>query len=45
METWRAVPSPAGEPEKALPEAQAAIRNGPKIIQGYLIAREQRWWI
>jgi tetratricopeptide (TPR) repeat protein/predicted Ser/Thr protein kinase len=28
----------AGEPEKALPEAQAAIRNGPKIIQGYAAA-------
>jgi eukaryotic-like serine/threonine-protein kinase len=24
-----------GEPEKALPEAQAAIRNGPKILQSY----------
>ena len=28
----------AGEPEKALPEAQAAIRNGPRILQGYQIA-------
>jgi tetratricopeptide (TPR) repeat protein len=28
----------AGEPEKALPEALAAIRNGPRIISGYLIA-------
>ena len=28
----------AGEPEKALPEAQAAIQNGPKIIQGYGVA-------
>jgi eukaryotic-like serine/threonine-protein kinase len=27
-----------GEPEKALPEAQAAIRGGPKILQGYLNA-------
>jgi len=26
----------AGEPEKALPEAQAAIRNGPRMIQGYV---------
>ena len=30
----------AGEPEKALPEAQAAIRNGPKIIKGYITAYE-----
>ncbi len=29
-----------GEPEKALTEAQAAIRNGPKIIQGYILASE-----
>ena len=28
----------AGEPEKALAEAQAAIRNGPKAIAGYLVA-------
>jgi eukaryotic-like serine/threonine-protein kinase len=28
----------AGEPEKALAEAQAAIRNGPKIMGGYSIA-------
>jgi tetratricopeptide (TPR) repeat protein/predicted Ser/Thr protein kinase len=28
----------AGEPEKALLEAQATIRNGPKIIQGYVLA-------
>jgi tetratricopeptide (TPR) repeat protein len=28
----------AGEPEKALPEAQATIRDGPKIIQGYTMA-------
>jgi eukaryotic-like serine/threonine-protein kinase len=28
----------AGEPEKALPEAQAAIRNGPKIMVGYSFA-------
>ena len=30
----------AGDPEKALPEAQAAIRNGPKIIKGYATAFE-----
>ena len=30
----------AGEPEKALPEAQVAIQNGPKIIQGYGVAAE-----
>jgi tetratricopeptide (TPR) repeat protein len=30
----------AGEPEKALPEAQAAIRNGLKIVKGYLTAHE-----
>jgi eukaryotic-like serine/threonine-protein kinase len=30
----------AGELEKALPEAQAAIRNGPKNIKGYITAYE-----
>jgi tetratricopeptide (TPR) repeat protein len=28
----------AGEPEKALSEGQAAIRNGPRILQGYGVA-------
>jgi tetratricopeptide (TPR) repeat protein len=28
----------AGEPEKALIEGESAIRNGPKIIQGYGVA-------
>ena len=28
----------AGEPEKALPEAQAAILNGPRIMSAYLVA-------
>ncbi len=28
----------AGEPEKALPEAQMAIRNGPRILAGYGVA-------
>jgi tetratricopeptide (TPR) repeat protein/predicted Ser/Thr protein kinase len=27
-----------GEPEKALPEAQAAILNGPRIMSGYMVA-------
>jgi eukaryotic-like serine/threonine-protein kinase len=33
----------AGEPEKALAEAQAAIRNGPKIMAGYSIAVGLLW--
>lgn len=28
----------AGQPEKALPEALASMRTGPKIIQGYILA-------
>jgi eukaryotic-like serine/threonine-protein kinase len=28
----------AGEPEKALPEAEAALRTGPKNIKGYITA-------
>jgi len=30
----------AGEPEKALPEAQAVIRNGPRVIYGYTMAAQ-----
>jgi len=30
----------AGEPEKALPEAQATIRDGPRMVQGYIGASE-----